>query len=85
MKQIGFDSKTSVFMSLVGGGSLLLDTIPGVLYMEKFGLRFWVLMTLPCFFVGVLLIGISYHMNSLVATEGLYLTGLILYNGFFGS
>jgi hypothetical protein len=41
MNQIGFDRKTSVFMSLVGGGSLLLGTIPGVLYMEKFGRRFW--------------------------------------------
>lgn len=85
MNQIGFDRKTSVFMSLVGGGSLLLGTIPGVLYMEKFGRRFWALMTLPCFFVGLMLVGISYQMNSLVATEGLYLTGIILYNGFFGS
>lgn len=85
MNQIGFDRKTSVFMSLVGGGSLLLGTIPGVLYMEKFGRRFWACAMLPCFFVGLLLVGISYQMNSLVATEGLYLTGIILYNGFFGS
>lgn len=40
---------------------------------------------LPCFFVGLVLVGISYQMTSLVATEGLYLTGIILYNGFFGS
>lgn len=85
MNQIGFDRKTSVFMSLVGGGSLLLGTIPGVLYMEKFGRRFWACAMLPCFFVGLLLVGISYQMTSLVATEGLYLTGIILYNGFFGS
>lgn len=85
MNQIGFDRKTSVFMSLVGGGSLLLGTIPGVLYMEKFGRRFWACAMLPCFFVGLVLVGISYQMSSLVATEGLYLTGIILYNGFFGS
>lgn len=85
MHQIGFDRKTSVFMSLVGGGSLLLGTIPGVLYMEKFGRRFWACAMLPCFFVGLILVGISYQMTGLVATEGLYLTGIILYNGFFGS
>lgn len=85
MHQVGFNSKTSVFMSLVGGGALLLGTIPGVLYMEKFGRRFWALLTLPCFFVGLILVGISYQMDSLVATEGLYLTGIIIYMGFFGS
>lgn len=83
--QLGFDRKKSVFLSLVGGGSLLLGTIPGVLYMERFGRRFWACFTLPCFFVGLLLVGISYQMTSLIATEALYLTGLILYMGFFGS
>ncbi|KIW16068.1 hypothetical protein PV08_06119 [Exophiala spinifera] len=85
MSQIGFDRKQSVFMSLVGGGALLLGTIPGVLFMEKYGRRFWANMMLPCFFVGLILVGVSYHMTSLTGTEGMYLTGIILYNGFFGS
>ncbi|OAL34632.1 hypothetical protein AYO20_06049 [Fonsecaea nubica] len=85
MSQIGFDKKQSVFMSLVGGGSLLLGTIPGVLYMEKFGRRFWANTMLPCFFVGLIFVGVSYQLNSVTATEGMYLTGIILYNGFFGS
>lgn len=86
MAQIGFDKKQSVFMSLVGGGSLLLGTIPGVLYMEKFGRRFWANTMLPCFFLGLVFVGISYQLSSSVAaTEGVYLTGIILYNGFFGS
>lgn len=85
MAQIGFDRKQSVFMSLVGGGSLLLGTIPGVLYMEKFGRRFWANAMLPCFFLGLVLVGISYQLSSVAATEGVYLTGIIMYNGFFGS
>lgn len=85
MAQIGFDRKTSVFMSLVGGGSLLLGTIPGVLYMEKFGRRFWANVMLPCFFIGLVLVGVSYQLTSFIATEGVYLTGIILYNAFFGS
>ena len=31
--QVGFDSKQIVFMSLVGGGSLLLGTMPTISYM----------------------------------------------------
>ena len=85
MAQIGFAREKAVFMSLVGGGALLLGTIPGVLYMEKFGRRFWANMMLPCFFVGLIFVGVSYQLNSFIATEGLYLTGIILYNGFFGS
>ena len=87
MSQAGFDSKQSVFMSLVGGGSLLLGTLPAIFYMERFGRRFWACAMLPGFFFGLVLIGISYEVdiNNFSAVSGLYLTGLILYEGFFGS
>lgn len=87
MTQAGFNSKQSVFMSLVGGGSLLLGTLPAIFYMERFGRRFWACAMLPGFFFGLILIGISYEVpaNNFSAVSGLYLTGLILYEGFFGS
>lgn len=87
MSQAGFDSKQSVFMSLVGGGSLLIGTLPAIFYMERFGRRFWACAMLPGFFFGLILIGISYEVdvNNFPAVSGLYLTGLILYEGFFGS
>ncbi|OAA54593.1 Sugar/inositol transporter [Niveomyces insectorum RCEF 264] len=88
MNQIGFDKFQSNYMSLVGGGSLLLGTIPAVLYMERFGRRFWAISMLPGFFVGLVLIGVSYLFSTttqLPAAEGIYLTGLILYYAFFGS
>ena len=87
MNQAGFDSKQSVFMSLVGGGSLLIGTLPAIFYMERFGRRFWACAMLPGFFFGLILIGISYEVdvNNFSAVSGLYLTGLILYEGFFGS
>ncbi len=43
---------------------------------------------LPGFFIGLLIIGCSYLIDSKKntgATEGCYITGLILYEGFFGS
>ncbi|CAM1501030.1 Fc.00g101920.m01.CDS01 [Cosmosporella sp. VM-42] len=88
MNQIGFDKYQSNYMSLVGGGALLFGTIPGVLYMERFGRRFWAITLLPGFLAGLVMIGASYHIDTstnLAGAEGVYLTGLILYYGFFGS
>lgn len=88
MNTIGFDKTDSNYMSLVGGGSLLLGTIPAIFLMETCGRRFWAIMMLPGFFVGLVLIGVAMLFNPethLMLTEGLYLTGLIIYMGFFGS
>lgn len=87
MKAIGFDDKDSVFMSLVGGGALMLGTIPAVLYMERFGRRYWANLMLPGFFIGLVFVGVGYQipLSQQKLAEGLYLTGLILYMGFFGS
>lgn len=87
MAQIGFSKKNSVFMSLVGGGSLLIGTIPAILFMDRFGRRVWGL-NIVGFFVGLVLVGVGYLINietHLAAAEGVYLTGIILYMGFFGS
>lgn len=88
MGSIGFDKKDSVFMSLVGGGALMFGTIPAVMYMERFGRRYWANAMLPGFFLGLVLVGIGYQINQEThpaAAQGVYLTGIILYQGFFGS
>ncbi|CAM1502467.1 Fc.00g044510.m01.CDS01 [Cosmosporella sp. VM-42] len=88
MSQIGFNDEESNYMSLVGGGALLLGTIPAIMYMERAGRRFWAIIMLPGFFIGLVLIGISYQFplsTNLKAAEGCYLAGLIIYMGFFGS
>ncbi|CAI7615557.1 unnamed protein product [Penicillium bialowiezense] len=88
MQAIGFGDKDAVFMSLVGGGSLLIGAIPAVLYMERFGRRYWANAMLPGFFIGLVLVGVGYTIDveKYPATaQGIYLTGIILYMGFFGS
>ncbi|KAF3026458.1 hypothetical protein E8E14_012537 [Neopestalotiopsis sp. 37M] len=87
MTQIGFDDTNATYMSLVGGGSLLLGTIPACFYMEKFGRRFWANAMLPGFFVGLVIIGCSYGIDVETNPNGAiacYMVGLILYMGFFG-
>ncbi|KAH3672274.1 hypothetical protein WICMUC_004369 [Wickerhamomyces mucosus] len=81
MSHIGFSEKNSVFMSLVGGGSLLVGTIPGVLLMDKFGRRTWSMMIIGLF-TGLVLVGVGYLIpldKNLPAAEGVYLTGIIVY------
>jgi sugar porter (SP) family MFS transporter len=88
MEAIGFTPRDAVFMSLVGGGSLMLGTIPAVLYMEKFGRRYWANAMLPGFFIGLIFVGVGYQIpieTHHKLAEGLYMTGIILYMGFFGS
>ncbi|KAJ5783905.1 uncharacterized protein N7518_009582 [Penicillium psychrosexuale] len=88
MQAIGFGDKDAVFMSLVGGGALLVGTIPAVLYMERFGRRYWANVMLPGFFIGLLLVGVGYTIDAdkyPAAAQGIYFTGIVLYMGFFGS
>ncbi len=87
MSQIGFDAEKANYMSLVGGGALLLGTIPAVFLMEKYGRRFWANTMLPGFFIGLVVIGVSYQIpldTNLRGAEACYLIGLVLYMGFFG-
>ena len=88
MNEIGFDPERANYMSLVGGGALLLGTTPAIFLMETCGRRFWAITMLPGFFIGLVLIGISYHIpldTNLRGAEACYLLGLIIYMGFFGS
>ncbi|KAF2149611.1 MFS general substrate transporter [Myriangium duriaei CBS 260.36] len=85
MNQVGFDDKQANYMSLVGGGSLLIGTIPAIFLMETCGRRFWANAMLPGFFIGLVLVGISYNLHTQGAKLGVYLTGLIIYEIFFGS
>lgn len=86
LNQVGFDAKDSVFMSLVGGGTLMLGVIPAILFIERRGRRFWAITMLPCFFVGLLIIGLSYliPLTNVRAAQGVYITGLIIYMFSFG-
>ncbi|KAH7127220.1 plastidic glucose transporter 4 [Dendryphion nanum] len=85
MSQVGFNDYDATYMSLVGGGSLLIGTIPAIFLMETCGRRFWAIAMLPGFFIGLVLVGVSYHIGSLSGTLGVYLSGLIIYEMFFGS
>lgn len=87
LSQIGFDDKEANYMSLVGGGSLLIGTIPAIFLMEKFGRRFWANAMLPGFLVGLIIIGVSYQIpiaTNSKGAEACYFIGLILYMSFFG-
>lgn len=87
MQNIGFSTKHSVFMSLVGGGALLIGTIPAILWMDRFGRRTWGMNIIGCI-IGLVFVGAGYQIDpktNLPGAEGVYLTGIIIYMAFFGS
>lgn len=82
-----FGDRESVLMSMVGGGALMLGTIPAILWMDKFGRRVWA-QNLVVFFIGLVLVGVGYSISihdHRSAALGVYFTGMILYMGFFGT
>jgi hypothetical protein len=85
MSQVGFGSEQSVFTSLVGGGALLLGTIPAIFYIERYGGCFWAIAMLPVFFIRLMIIGLGYliPITNNGAALGVYITGLIIYEEFF--
>jgi hypothetical protein len=72
MQRLGFNDLQANYMSLVGGGSLLIGTIPAVLFMERCGRRFWACSTLPIFVIGLIIAGISQYCGGQGAQMGTY-------------
>lgn len=86
-KQVGYSDANAIYMSMVGGGALLIGTIPAIFYMERCGRRFWALTMLPGFFIGLILAGLSFLYDADTdpgKVEGLYVAGLVVYLGFYG-
>lgn len=63
-----------------------LGTLPTIFQMERFGRRFWANAMLLGFFVGPLIGGLGYlaPTSDFNLAAGTYITGLIIYECFFG-
>ncbi|GJQ09899.1 hypothetical protein GpartN1_g1690.t1 [Galdieria partita] len=84
-KELGFSAEKSVYMSLVGGGSLMLGTIPAILLLDKWGRRMVGIVPSIVVFFGCIIIGCSFLANNTKTYEGVYIWGLITYELFSGS
>lgn len=93
MAKMNFDDRSSVLMSMVGGGALFLGTIPAVFTMDRFGRRVWA-QNIVVFIVGLVLVGVGYlytdksmeyFEENKVTALGLFFSGMVIYMGFFGA
>eukprot|EP00871_Galdieria_phlegrea_P003323 jgi/Galph1/3992/GphlegSOOS_G2653.1 len=84
-KELGFSAEKSVYMSLVGGGSLMAGTIPAILLLDKWGRRMVGIGPSIVVFLGCIIIGCSFLATSTKAYEGVYIWGLVTYELFSGS
>jgi len=76
-KELGFSAEKSVYMSLVGGGSLMAGTIPAILLLDKWGRR--IVGSSIVVFLGCIIIGCSFLAKNTKSYEGVYIWGLITY------
>lgn len=76
-KELGFSAEKSVYMSLVGGGSLMAGTIPAILLLDKWGRR--IVGSSIVVFLGCIIIGCSFLAKNTKSYEVVYIWGLITY------
>ncbi|KAK4526883.1 hypothetical protein GAYE_SCF29G4801 [Galdieria yellowstonensis] len=76
-KELGFSVEKSVYMSLVGGGSLMAGTIPAILLLDKWGRR--MVGSSIVVFLDCIIIGCSFLAKNTKTYEGVYIWGLITY------
>lgn len=93
LAKMNFNDRESVLMSMVGGGSLFLGTIPAVFTMDRFGRRVWA-QNILVFIIGLVLVGVGYlytnkgdvyFQENKATALGLFFAGLVLYMSFFGA
>ena len=93
MAKMNFNDRESVLMSMVGGGALFLGAIPAVFTMDRFGRRVWA-QNIIVFIIGLVLVGVGYlytnkgydyFLENKATALGLFFTGIVLYQSFFGA
>lgn len=60
---------------------MLIGAIPAVLYMERFGCRYWANVMLPGLFIGLVLVGVGYIIDADNTYPGGVRTSPVLYCG----
>ncbi|GJQ11960.1 hypothetical protein GpartN1_g3751.t1 [Galdieria partita] len=81
MEETGFTPEHAVYMSLVGGGALLLGTIYALFIVDRMGRRMVAIPNMIIIFLGVIWVGFSFltPKANVKTMQGAYISGIIFY------
>jgi len=81
MEETGFTPEHAVYMSLVGGGALLLGTIYALFIIDRVGRRMVAIPNITIIFLGVIWVGFSFltPKDKVRTMQGAYISGVIFY------
>ncbi|GJD07069.1 Inositol transporter 1 [Galdieria sulphuraria] len=85
MLEIGMNKQNAVYMSVIGGATGLLSTIPAIYLVDRLGRRTLLLSFIGGVFCGLLIIGFSFLTTNIRTKVGLYIWGVVVYYLFWGS
>ncbi|EME28725.1 MFS transporter, SP family, sugar:H+ symporter [Galdieria sulphuraria] len=85
MLEIGMNKQNAVYMSVIGGATGLLSTIPAIYLVDRLGRRTLLLSFIGGVFCGLLIIGFSFWTTNIRTKVGLYIWGVVVYYLFWGS
>eukprot|EP00871_Galdieria_phlegrea_P002551 jgi/Galph1/3297/GphlegSOOS_G1954.1 len=81
----GLSAEKSVYISILGGGTMFFSTIPAIYLMDKFGRRPLLLILVPGTVVGLIITGFSFYATNTTSLLVAYTIGVVTYYAFWGS
>ncbi|KAK4525838.1 hypothetical protein GAYE_SCF17G3747 [Galdieria yellowstonensis] len=84
-RKAGLSIHDSIYISMIGGGSLFLSSIPAIYLVDSYGRRPLLLILTPGIIVGLMFIGFAFLSHSTDSLVAVYTIGVVLFYIFWGS
>ncbi|GJD06446.1 Probable polyol transporter 6 [Galdieria sulphuraria] len=84
-ERAGLSAENSVYISMLGGGTMFWSTIPAIYLMDRFGRRPLLLILVPGVVAGLIITGFSFYAPTTTSLIVVYTIGVVSYYAFWGS
>ncbi|GJQ14579.1 hypothetical protein GpartN1_g6370.t1 [Galdieria partita] len=84
-RKAGLSVHDSIYISMIGGGTLFLSSIPAIYMVDRYGRRPLLLILTPGVIIGLIFIGCSFFSCCTQSLVAIYTVGVVLFYIFWGS
>ncbi|GJD11902.1 Putative metabolite transport protein YwtG [Galdieria sulphuraria] len=84
-RKAGLSVHDSIYVSMIGGGTLFLSSIPAIYMVDRYGRRPLLLILTPGVLVGLIIIGCAFFSCCTDSLVAIYTVGVVFYYIFWGS